>query len=305
MRAAIVTAACAGVVANVGLGLRLMTVRARANVAPPGGDETGVARRVLAPMAPPAAFICVSIAVLWRPETYSAVAAGLLLTSAAAALVIPPLATGLLFWSHAAERASRDEETAWLPQLQRLGSPVDEVWVSKTPVVAYWRAQLLCPALVVGHRLLLWHRMRTMGPETVGGIALGRPGMFWPWALFPLAVGALRRAADPTSALPWWLFGAAGGLIALTALPSFITSRRTRAAIRSDASVPHAIQGLLEIGAIESELVASRGGGRLTDFGIDWVSERAIRRARRAASRAQLPDETLEQMLNEYAPTTQ
>jgi hypothetical protein len=307
VKSGLLVAAAAGVILNIALGVR--DIAGRLGVVAPRldgallGDEAadggGFARRLLAPTLPLDVFIVVVLAVLVRAESYSAIATGLALAAIGAVVVIPALGGELVLWSHEAERASHEDEAALLPRLQRVGIHADEIWFCRTPIVTFWRPQLLTPSLVVGRRVLLWEKLRGVPVPRAAGIALGPVARFWPWALWPLGIGALFRASDPSSALPWWIFGSVAGLITLAAAPDLLRMYFVNAAMRTDAAAREAIRGRLDVGAIEVALVAARGSGWFTHAGTRLTWAGAVTRARRAGRRAGLDDKVIDAMANE------
>jgi hypothetical protein len=114
-----------------------------------------------------------------------------------------------------------------------------------------------------------------------------------------LGIGALFRASDPSSALPWWIFGSVAGLITLAAAPDLLRMYFVNAAMRTDAAAREAIRGRLDVGAIEVALVAARGSGWFTHAGTRLTWAGAVTRARRAGRRAGLDDKVIDAMANE------
>jgi len=258
--------------------------------APQEGDESRFAARLLASPAPIVALALIGIAVLVNSASFEEAIVGLLMTSAAMAIVLQVLCSELLLWSHHPVRMTGDRERRIIERLRRSGAMVNEVWVSPTPIVVFWRLSLVTPAVVSRSRLLLWDSAERLPSDDAGGLALAAPASrFWPWALAPFAAAIGLRVRDPLSLIPWWLFAAVGGLIALTAVPDLLHEFRIERALRTDAGTRDAIRGALEFGREEARLCMGRGDGVMARWSAASAWARAHAIARRAARRSGLP----------------
>lgn len=237
---------------------------------------------LLAPV-PLALFSIVALVILQRAQTYGEAIIGLLLSSVAMSMVLPPLTAGLLLWSHGIERIPRAEEIEILAAVHRSGLHVREVWMSRVPIVTFWRPSLVTPSLVVGTKLLVWTRARRLDRRLLGGLAYSPSALFWPYAMWPLVAAAGFRITDATSVVPWWLFLAATTLIAAPLGASLLTWRRIWSAARTDAGTPNAIRGMLVLGLVQSKLIGARGPGTVPQVVAAAGWDRTLRRADRLA----------------------
>ena len=258
-------------------------------------DESRFAARLLASPAPIVALALIGIAVLANSASFEEAIVGLLMTSAAMAIVLQLLCSELLLWSHHPVRMSGEREQRIVDRLRRSGSMVNEIWVSPTPIVVFWRLSLVTPAVLSRSRLMLWESAERLPAEDAGGLALAAPvSRFWPWALAPFAAAVGLRLRDPLSLIPWWLFAAVGGFIALTAIPDLVHTIRIERALRTDAGTIDAIRGALEFGREEARLCMGRGEGIMARWSAATAWARAHAIARRAARRARLPEQIVD-----------
>ena len=311
MKGLLSIAAAAGVLVTASLVARAIARLAAASPvsAPsPSDDESRFAARLLSSPAPIAALALVGIGVLANSASFEEAIVGLLMTSAAMAMVLQTLCAGLLFSSHRPTRMPHEREGQMLERLRRAGALVNEVWISPTPIVVFWRLSLLTPAVMTRSRLLLWDAPDGVAPADAAGLALAAPSsLFWPWALLPFAAAVALRVRDPLSLIPWWLFAAVGGFVLLIAVPDALHAIRVDRALRTDAGTRDAIRGALTFGREEARLSAGRGDGVMARWSAASAWARAQRIGRRAARRARLPldvvDEAAFAVLSAYRQT--
>lgn len=263
--------------------------------------DEGFIRRLLAPATPILAGTLVAFPVFWFSQTWEEVILGFLLISLVMAVSATALSPELLLWSHRAVRMPPEEEAGLIGRLHRLGLRPTEVWFTETPVVAFWQPAIHIPALVAGSRVLVWEPLRRLEPARLSGVALAPRTTFWPWSLWPFAAAAAIRLRVSQSLLPWWLFAAAAGVIAVVALPDLLRGLAVRRSMHTDASSPEAIRGFLEIGLAAAAFIARRGGGPYHRAVSRSAWALTVRRARGAAKHSGVATSVVDDAISEVA----
>ncbi len=311
MRSALLAAALLGVFVDVFLLRRLFVLTVAADPLPPAvrprpaplDPDRGFVRRMFAPAAPLLFPSAAAFPLFWFGQTYEELVLGLLLISVVISIGSPLLSTELLLWSHRASRLDPEREADLIARLYRFGVSANEVWASQTPIVSFWQPSVHLPAVIAGSRVLVWDRLLDVDRERWPGIALARRMSLWPWALWPVFAAAGMRALDTTSVLPWWLFAIPIGLALLEAIPDTVRQLAVRKRLQTDAAAPAAVIGFLETELAAIAFIAGRGDGayhRMVCM-LTWVA--AVRRARRAAARARMPSERIDEVVAEVAAT--
>ncbi len=240
--------------------------------------------KLLLVLAPIGAFALLPFVTRLLAATYDSVVIGLLFTAAATAMVLPALCGELLLWSHGLKRAHPDE--AFELELRAAGFDRSAVWVSETPIVAFWRRPLLTPALVVGEHIALWNEVLRLTPAERAGLAAAAPGArFAPLALWPLAAAALTKAADRSSVMPWWPFLAVAAVVVVSAAAE---TRRGRRTPLPPAGEPGIVRGALAYGLIQARIASARGHPSC-EWGARAAWPYVLRKAEDLARSAGLP----------------
>jgi hypothetical protein len=190
-------------------------------------------------------------------------------------------------------------------ELRSLGVDVTKVFIASKPVTVdvRWGAGPMTPVAIGGRTLVVWERVIGLPPSMLAGAAIDSLGLRQPWITVPYLVGAaaLVEGRGRTAIIQI----GAGVLAVLFVVRVAISVRKRlsvlRIAARSHRS-PDYLRGFLIARWISSRISAarvgaSRGFGRWHPAAQNW--RRSLRAAQRFASRANIPPEEFQAIVEE------